>query len=216
MAHAASHDPARPSAEVTVLLGRVRDGDGEAFDHLVGQLYGELRRIAHMQRRRLGASDTVNTTAVVHEAYAKLGARARGDGEAPDYADRTHFLRVASRAMRDVIVDYARAQHAAKRGGADRALTLDGLSVAADSPAGLDPTEVLALDQALERLERLDAEAARVVELRYFAGLTLEETADALELSPATVKRRWTVARAWLYTQLADPDTAGDAASDAA
>ena len=215
MAHAAFHDPARPSAEVTVLLGRVRDGDGEAFDRLVGQLYDELRRIAHMQRRRLGASDTVNTTAVVHEAYAKLGGRAHGDGAAPDYADRTHFLRVASRAMRDVIVDYARAQHAAKRGGADRAVTLDGLAVAADSPSGLDPTEVLALDGALERLERLDAEAARVVELRYFAGLTLEETADALELSPATVKRRWTVARAWLYSQLADPRAAGDASDDA-
>ncbi len=198
---------------VTVLLDRVRAGDGEAFDRIVSQLYGELRRIAHMQRRRLGASDTVNTTAVVHEVYAKLGGRASRNSDGAGFADRTHFLRVAAQAMRDVIVDYARAQHAAKRGGDARPVTLDGLPVAADSPSGLDPTEVLALDQALQQLERLDPESARVVELRYFAGLTLEETADALDLSPATVKRRWTVARAWLYRQLAD-DTPGGGTSD--
>ena len=186
-------------APVTVLLGRARTGDTAAFDRLVGQLYGELRAIAHAQRRRLGAADTVNTTAVVHEAYAKLGGR---DGVA-DYADRQHFLRVAARAMRDVIVDYARAQHAAKRGGAGRDVRLDDTPTLAD-PSRFDPAEALSVDAALDALARVDAEAAQIVELRYFGGLTTEETAEALGLSPATVKRRWTIARAWLYRRLAD------------
>ena len=185
--------------DVPTLLEHVRAGDAVAFDQLVGQLYGELRRLAHAQRRRLGAGDTVNTTAVVHEVYAKLGGREA----APDFADRTHFLRVAARAMRDVIVDYARAQRAAKRGGGGRAVTLDGGGLPADG-AALDPSEVLGVDRALDDLARIDPEAARVAELRYFAGLSVEETADALDLSPATVKRRWTVARAWLYRRLTD------------
>ncbi len=186
-------------SDIPTLLDHVRAGDAIAFDRLVGQLYGELRRLAHVQRRRLGAGDTVNTTAVVHEVYAKLGGRE----VAPDFADRDHFLRVAARAMRDVIVDYARAQHAAKRGGSDRAVTLDAATPVADA-AAIDPSEVLGVDRALDALARLDPEAARVAELRYFAGLSVEETADALGLSPATVKRRWTVARAWLYRQLTD------------
>ncbi len=184
-------------ADVTVLLDRARAGDAEAFDQMVSRLYGELRAIAHAQRRRLGASDTVNTTAVVHEAYAKL----EGGG---DFADRDHFLRVASRVMRSVIVDYARAQRATKRGGTGRPVPLD-----AAGPVGaldrLDPAEVLSVDLALEELERLDPEAARITELRYFAGLTIEETAQALGLSPMTVKRRWALARGWLYDRLADP-----------
>ena len=189
---------------VTVLLDRVRAGDAAAFDRLVGQLYGELRAIAHAQRRRLGAAETVNTTAVVHEAYAKLGGAAGG----ADFADRTHFLRVAARAMRDVIVDYARAQHADKRGGGARVLSLDSAGLDAAGPVAaadaFDPAEVLSVDGALADLERLDPEAARVVELRYFAGLSVDETAEALGLSPSTVKRRWAVARAWLYRRLAD------------
>ncbi|HEX9952949.1 MAG TPA: ECF-type sigma factor [Rubricoccaceae bacterium] len=185
--------------DVTVLLDRARTGDGAAFDRLVGQLYGELRGIARAQRRRLGAADTVNTTAVVHEAYAKLGGR---DGGA-DYADRTHFFRVAARAMRDVIVDYARAQQAGKRGGAGRNLHLDDVPTLMH-PARFDPAEALSVDAALGDLARLDADAARVVELRYFGGLSVEETAEALGISEATVKRRWTLARAWLYRRLAD------------
>ena len=194
-----------PDAAVTVLLDRARQGDADAFDRIVGQLYGELRTIARAQRRRLGATDTVNTTAVVHEAYAKLGGRASGDGAsvAVGFADRSHFLRVAARAMRDVIVDHARAQSAAKRGGPARALTLDDAGPHAAGVA-FDPAEVLSVDAAMAALERLDPEAARVVEMRYFAGLSVEETADALDLSPSTVKRRWTLARAWLYQRLAD------------
>jgi RNA polymerase sigma factor (TIGR02999 family) len=198
-----------PDPDVTALLDRARDGDAAAFNRLVAQLYAELRGIARHQRRRLGASDTVNTTAVVHEAYAKLGART-ADG-AFSYADRHHFFRVAARVMRDVIVDYARAQHTAKRGGDARMVKLDDAGLLA-SPAALDPSEVISVDDVLRRLESFDAEGARVVELRYFAGLTLEETAEALDLSLATVKRRWTVARAWLYRQLADPDSDSAAA----
>jgi RNA polymerase sigma factor (TIGR02999 family) len=110
--------------------------------------------------------------------------------------------------MRDVIVDYARAQHTAKRGGDAPVVSLDDAGPVA-SPAALDPVEVISVDDVLRRLEAFDAEGARIVELRYFAGLTLEETAEALEMSLATVKRRWTVARAWLYRQLSDfPDGA--------
>jgi RNA polymerase sigma factor (TIGR02999 family) len=182
---------------VTVLLDRAREGDAHAFADLMRQLYGELRSVARSQRRRLGALDTVNTTAVVHEAYAKLS-----DREAPlAVTDRAHFFRIVARAMRDVIVDYARAQHREKRGGADRPATLDE-SRALPAAEDLDAAEVLALDDALTRLAVLDAEVARVVELRYFAGLTIDETAEALDLSPATVKRRWGVARAWLYGEL--------------
>lgn len=189
--------------DVPTLIDHVRAGDSVAFDRLVGQLYGDLRRLAHDQRRRLGAGDTVNTTAVVHEVYAKLGGREA----APDFADRDHFLRVASRAMRDVIVDYARARHAAKRGGRTRDVTLaDGDGLPGSSA---DPVEILSVHDALHALEALDPEAARVTELRYFGGLSVEETANALGLSPATVKRRWTVARAWLYRRLADGAAGG-------
>lgn len=198
-----------PDPAVTALLDRARTGDADALGRLVGQLYGELRAIAHAQRRRLGAADTVNTTAVVHEAYAKLDGHAGGDGQA--FADRTHFFRVAARAMRDVIVDYARAQRSAKRGGGGRALSLEVVGPVA-APAALDPAEVLSLDAALHDLERLDGEAARIAELRYFGGLSVEETAEALGLSAATVKRRWAVARAWLYRRLADDAAGGRAA----
>ncbi len=202
-----------PDPAVTVLLDRARTGDAEALGRLVGQLYGELRAIAHAQRRRLGAADTVNTTAVVHEAYAKLDGHAGGDGQA--FADRTHFFRVAARAMRDVIVDYARAQRTAKRGGDGRPVSLDQLGTVAEV-AALDPAEVLSLDAALRDLERVDAEGARVAELRYFGGLSVEETAEALDLSPATVKRRWAMARAWLYRRRHDPaDGPGGAAPGA-
>ena len=196
--------PPKPTTPgVTHLLDRARTGDADAFSQLVGELYEELRGMARSQRRRLGAADTVNTTAVVHEAYAKLADRVdRTDGLV--FADRSHFLHVAARAMRDVIVDYARAQQAAKRGGEGRPVSLAALGPVAGRLADLDAAEVLTIDDALRALARLDAEAARVAELRYFGGLTTDEAADALGLSPATVKRRWTVARAWLYRRLSD------------
>ncbi len=189
------------SAEVTLLLDRARGGDDNAFGELVGRIYGELRQIARGQRRRLGAGDTINTTAVVHEAYAKMaGAASRNDGL--KFADRGHFYRVVSRVMRDVIVDYARSQSAQKRGGSLRPVSLERAENAVGNATQLDPLEVLTVHEALGRLEQFDEEAARVAELRYFAGLTTEQTGEALGLSPATIKRRWTVARAWLYQQL--------------
>ena len=184
--------------DVTALLLQAREGDASAIDRLVPIVYDQLRALARSQRRRLGAAETLNTTALVHEAYAKLAGR---DG-AP-WADRQHFFRVAARAMRDVLVDYARAQTADKRGGPRPDLPLADL--AADVLGTLPPLrieEVLDLDRALDRLEALDPEQARLVELRYFAGLSIPEAAEVLEMSPATAKRRWSVARAWLYREL--------------
>lgn len=188
--------------DVTVLLDRVREGDASALDRVIEQLYDELRSVAHRQRVRNGAAPTVNTTAVVHEAYAKLAGRSA----ALDLNDRQHFVRVASRAMRDVIVDYARAQSTEKRGGDGKAASLDEMrevGVTAVSPR-VDLDETLSVDTALDKLAQIDEQAARVAELRYFAGLTNEETAEVLGVSLATSKRRWTVARAWLARHLAD------------
>ena len=179
--------------DVTTLLQRVRDGDDEALGRLVPLVYDQLRALARGQRRRQGAGDTVNTTALVHEAYEKL---ARGNGA---YADRHHFFRVASRVMRSVIVDHARAARAQKRGGDARPLALDEERLVPAERA----EEVLALDEALDRLAALSPRQGEVVQLRYFVGLTIPETADVLGVSPATVKREWTVARAWLHDALA-------------
>ena len=193
--------PVAPSADaVTTLLGRVRAGDREALGRVVEQLYAELRQAAHQQRYRNGAAETVNTTALVHEAYAKLAGRA----EPLDLADREHFVRTAALAMRSVIVDYARAQAAERRGGSGRPRSLDGLAEVLPAAPPLDIDETLSVDAALSRLAALDEEAARVAELRYFGGLTNDETAEAVGLSPATVKRRWTVARAFLARELQD------------
>ncbi len=189
--------------EVTALLGRARKGDAEAFSTLVEQIYDELRVIARSQRRRLGAADTLNTTAIVHEAYAKMA----GAAQHPDrlsFVDRGHFFRVAARVMRDVIVDYAKAQSAQKRGGRSRPLSLEHVSPGQLASRDVDPLEVLSVHTALTNLESLNQEAAQVAELRYFAGLTTAETAEALGLSTTTVKRRWTVARAWLYQTLSE------------
>ena len=190
--------------EVTALLGKARQGDAEAFSTLVEQIYDELRVIARSQRRRLGAADTMNTTAIVHEAYAKMAGAAQHP-ERPSFVDRGHFFRVASRVMRDVIVDYAKAQSAQKRGGQTRPLSIEDIAPGRIASRNVDPGEVLSVHAALTALMSLNEEAASVAELRYFAGLTTEETAEALGLSSATVKRRWTVARAWLYQTLSEP-----------
>jgi len=181
---------------VPVLLARVRDGDAAALDALLPRLYDELREIAHRQRLRHRAYDTLNTTALVHEAYARLAGR---ETLAP--ADRAHLLALAARAMRDVIVDYAREQRAEKRGGGRPDVPLDVAEVLG-ALADRRPEEILGVDESLRRLERLDPRAGRVVELRYFAGFTIPETADLLGVSEATVRRDWTAARAWLSRDL--------------
>ncbi len=178
--------------DITQLLAQVRQGDTGALERLLPLVYAQLHDLAHRQRANQGASETLNTTALVHEAYEKL---ARRDG---DWNDRNHFFRVAAKAMRDVLVDYSRSQHAAKRGGTNLSTPLDQTSLVADERT----SEVLALDEALTRLSLLDPRQGELVELRYFIGLTIPETADVLGISSATVKREWTSARAWLHREM--------------
>lgn len=184
--------PSGSPPSVTALLGELRAGRADALDELLPLVYEELRALAHRQRLRQGAAETINTTALVHDAYEKL-ARVPGD-----WHDRAHFFRVAAMAMRQVIVDYARAQRAAKRGGDRHAVPLEDLALVAEHRTD----EVLALDEALGRLSALDARQGEVVTLRYFVGLTIPETAEVLGLSPATVKREWATARAWLHREM--------------
>jgi RNA polymerase sigma factor (TIGR02999 family) len=193
--------PAAEAGDVTRLLRLAQAGDAGAFEAAFGRVYDELRRLAERVRRGQ-PSDTLNATALVHEAWLKLAP-----ASASDWAGRRHFLNVAARAMRQVLVDAARERLAAKRGGGAVAVTLDGAAGEAVAVAVRDE-RVLALDEALARLARLDERQARVVELRWFAGFTAEETAEALGVSTPTVHRDWRAARAWLTIQLreAGPD----------
>lgn len=168
----------------------------ESVDALVEDVYAELRKVAARYVRRERAA-SVQATDLVHEAYLRL---ARDGGPSP-WADRTHFLAIAAISMRRLLVERARARGAAKRGGARVQVTLDEALLA--GPDAHHALDLVALDQALERLAALDATQARIVELRYFGGLSIEEAAHALSLSPATVKRHWAVARAWLLRELA-------------
>jgi RNA polymerase sigma factor (TIGR02999 family) len=179
--------------EVTRLLAAFSAGQHEALDALLPLVYDELRRLAHRQRHHNPAHATLNTTALVHEAYVKLAGRASASWE-----DRAHFYRIAARVMRDILVDYARRQRAAKRGGDRQPVALTDLGELPD----VHTEEVLAVDEALRRLEALDPRQGRVVELRYFVGLSIPETAEALGLSESSVKRDWTAARAWLYREM--------------
>ncbi len=183
---------------ITRLLESASAGDAEAFDRVFEVVYEELRRLAR-QVRRARASETLNTTALVHEAYLRLLPSS-------DLAwkNRGHFMAVAARAMRQVLVRAAERRAATKRGGGKADLPLD--EAAGRSPGeaggGVEPEGVLLLDAALGRLEALSPRQARVVECRYFAGLSVEETAQALEISEPTVKRDWSAARAWLAREL--------------
>lgn len=179
--------------QVFHLLRQWREGDQEAYERLVPFVYAELRRLARSQLRRERDDHSLQPTALVHEAYLRL-ARAN-----VDWQDRTHFLRVASRAMRQVLVEHARAKRASKRGGHERFVTLTGPIAAPDE----HPVDVLVLDQALDRLRALDVREADIVELCYFGGLTYPEISDALGISEATVHRALRHARAWLRSELA-------------
>jgi RNA polymerase sigma factor (TIGR02999 family) len=182
------------SSDVTELLSASRSGGGAATERLMQAVYEELRSLAAASRAGRPADETLSTTALVHEAYLKLV-----DGDRLAFDGRAHFFSAAARAMRQVIVDQARAKHRAKRGSGEQPLRL-GPDL--DVPGTARSEDLLALDEALSRFEAFDPRAARVVECRYFAGLSLEETADALELSPSTVKREWVAARAWLHRAL--------------
>lgn len=189
-------EPEDPVTEqVARLLDAARNGEAGALDDLFGVVYTELKHRAHLQRG--GASPTLGTTALVHEVYLKLAGSRR------DWNDRTHFMRVAARAMRQILIDRARRQLADKRGGGLRAVTLDEVAVAADSPDGAAET-LMALEEALLRLGEQSARLAQVVELRFFGGLSVEETAQALGVSDRTIKRDWRLARAFLQESLED------------
>lgn len=164
------------------------------LDRLVPIVYDELRRIAHRQLRGERSDHTLDTTGLVHEAYLKLSRLDR-----IEWGDRAHFLAAAAGAMRRILVDYAVARRTGKRGGGRQRVPLDDVLILADERA----EELLALDEALQRLAAESDRAARIVEWRYFAGMSIEETAAVLEVSPATVKREWVMARAWLNRELA-------------
>ena len=181
------------TADIDALLKAVKEGDRGAADALYRLVYDELHKLAAAQRRRWGGNHTIGTTALVHEAYLKLG-----DGKGQEWDGRRHFFGTAAMAMRHVLVSYARAARADKRGGGIPAVEMD-LELVADP---VIMSDVLALHDALERLEALESRWARVVECRVFAGMSLAETADALGVSVATVKRDWTFASAWLFREL--------------
>src|SRR5215203_4795805 len=175
------------------LLAAARQGDADALNELAPLVYDELRRIARRQMRNERHGHTLQPTALANEAWARLmGARRL------DVQNRSHFMGIAANAMRQILVERARAQRAAKRGGAAHQVTLDEAML----PGGERPIDIEALDQALARLEAHNPELARIVELRFFGGLSVEETAAELGASPATIKRRWTLAKAWLLRAL--------------
>lgn len=188
------HDSPAPSGDVTQLLRRAIDGEERAWDQAFQVLYDELRLLARQQLARERSGHTLQPTALVNEAYLKL---VRHPPTNPD--DRAHFLGLAGRAMRQILVDHARGLNAAKRGGGVRAVTLD------EALAGkaADPADVLALDQALDRLDAVDPRLSKVVELRYFAGLNDSEVAAVMGVTRRSVQRYWTRARAWLHRELA-------------
>ena len=188
------------TSDITALLHAHAAGDAAALEQLLPRVYGELRRIARIRLRRERSGHTLAATDLVHEAYLKLLPVER-----VDWRSRAHFFAIASRAMRNVLVDHAVRRGAVKRGAGATALTLEDHDAASEQP--LD--DLIALSEALTRLEQLDARQARVVECRYFGGLTLEETAEALKTSPATVSRDWTFARAWLHNELAGATGSG-------
>jgi RNA polymerase sigma factor (TIGR02999 family) len=187
-----SQSPSPPS-EISLLLARWGSGDREAMDRLFSVVYDELRRRARGQLRGGRRSPTLNTSALVHETFLKLVDRKQAA-----WADRNHFFAVASTAMRHIVVDHARKRMTGKRGQGLRPEVLDEASIAVDDRA----EELLALDAALERLKTMDERSARVVELKFFGGLTFEDAAQVLDLSPRTVKREWRKARAFLYEAL--------------
>lgn len=184
-----------PPHEVTRLLLRWGDGDRDAFDALTPLVYDELRRLAGRYLRRERSDHTLQSTALVHEAYLKLV-----DQRNVRWQNRAQFFGLAAEMIRRILVDHARARQAAKRGGAVYRLTLDE-ALDASSPRD---TDLVRLDDAMKALAEFDLQQARVVELRYFAGLTIEETAEVLGISPATVKRDWLLAKAWLRRELSD------------
>jgi len=186
--------------DVTRLLAAWSQGDRAALEEVTRLVYEELRGLAHHYMRRQGPGHTLQTTALVNEAYLRLAKQ-----DQPDFANRSHFLAVAATAMRQVLVDHARAALRQKRGHGTRELALDDAALVSPEPM----REIADLDEALQRLALLDSRKARVVELRYFGGLTEDEIAEVLEISAVTVRRDWVFARAWLHAALHDAGPPG-------
>ena len=180
--------------DVTQLLIKWSNGDKAALDELMPLIQEELRRLAHHYMSRERPGHTLQTTALVNEAYLRLVNR-----KDVHWQNRTHFFAIAATLMRSILVDHARSHAYAKRGGGAHKTELDEAMVVSKERAA----EVVALDDALKQLENLDLKQSRIVELRFFGGLTIEETAEVLHLSPATIKREWSTAKAWLYHELA-------------
>ncbi len=183
----------QPPGDVSQLLVAWNNGDRAALDQLMPLVYQELRRMARRQMGRLQPGQTLQTTDLIHEAYERLVGQ-------PDkqWQNRSHFFAVGARAMRHILVDYARTRQAAKRGGGVRPASLDERMFASDERAA----ELVAVDAALIKLGTLHLRQSRVVEYRFFGGLTVEETAEALQVSPNTVLRDWRMAKAWLHRAL--------------
>ena len=188
-------------SQLTQALLECREGDREAFERVVSLLYNDLRQVAHRQLGRLRFGHTLDTTVLVHEAYLKLN-----DGQKIESTDRAHFLAILGCAMRQIIIDYARQRSALKRGGDLARVTFDESEIAVSQ----DVDQLIALDDALTRLGELDRRLVRIVECRFYAGMTEKETADALEVSKSTVQRDWIRARAWLRRALGETDVGGD------
>jgi RNA polymerase sigma factor (TIGR02999 family) len=185
--------PMASSRDLTALLGEWSRGNSNALNRLVPLVYAELRRIATRQLRRERVGHTLQPTAVVHEAYLRLV-----DQRHVDWQNRAHFFGVAAQVMRRILVDHARRRSASKRGEGVRCVSID----AAKDVQASNEIPILALDSALDRLEKVDADLARIVELRAFGGMTIEEAAHLLKVSPSTAKRDWRTAKAWLTREL--------------
>ena len=181
------------SNEITALLVAWKAGDGEALQRLISVVYPEMRKIARVHLARRSGGQTFESAALANEAYLRL-IRAKG----LECKDRAHFFAVCAQIIRRVLVDHARNRRRIKRGGGAVEVTLDEAFL----PTRIDAVDVLALDEALESLSRIDARKCRVVELRFFGGLSVEESAEVLQVSPETVMRDWKMARAWLYREL--------------
>lgn len=182
--------------DVTLLLRAVREGDPRAVDELFGLVYRELKQIAGSQRSRWEGNETLNTTALVHEAYLKLV-----DQEAIDWKGRAHFFAAAAKAMRHILINYAKRQIAAKRGGGAPHVSLGDADLVAPEAA----EDLVALDETLNELATVHERSSRVVECRFFGGFGIQETAEVLQVSPSTVERDWAFASAWLRRKLDGP-----------
>ena len=185
--------PPSKRQEVTQLLGDWRGGNEGALEKLIPLVQPELHRLAHYYMRRERAGHTLQTTALLNEAYLQLT-----DKTQPQWQNRTHFMAVAAQLMRRIMVDHARARHALKRGAGAIRVTLDETALVTEERA----EELLALDEALEKLAEFDRRRCEIVEMRYFGGLTIEEIAEVLKVHPNTVMRDWKAAKAWLYAEL--------------